>query len=148
MSVLKIGEVLELKHVTNVIVCLMVRGPMRKTEIYKHTSTNPRMARKLDILEEKGIVEMSSEGNSTYVSLTNAGMSLGRALCEAEVSMYGGMTDGFRSIGAGGSPDIAGPDSEDEGRDGGGRVVDGDPVPGPGEHVLDAQGGDQQPDYA
>lgn len=73
-------ELLQQKHVASVILFLNARGPQRKTEIYESISRASSMRKKLDSLEDLGIIAMEARGNNEIYSLTARGKRVARDL--------------------------------------------------------------------
>ncbi|MDO5862273.1 MAG: hypothetical protein Q4Q58_05735 [Thermoplasmata archaeon] len=89
MSFLRIGDILESRHMTGILVYLMLNGPRYKSEIYRNVSNSPRMQYKLEQLEECGMVTMTQRGKRTEVELTDSGQMLADHLYEMEKTLYG-----------------------------------------------------------
>ncbi|MBQ8178957.1 MAG: winged helix-turn-helix transcriptional regulator [Candidatus Methanomethylophilaceae archaeon] len=91
-------RILEERHVVGIIMYLHMFGPRSRSEIYKAVSTNPHMPRKLDMLEERGLVktgDMVEGGRSRPVRLTHLGKIYAEALCSLE-ERSGGDLDRYR----------------------------------------------------
>lgn len=93
MSMLRISDIIECRHVTSILVCLYMRGDMGKTDLYRAVSTNPRMGQKLDMLTEHGLVRFDREGRRTVVRLTECGKAVAEGLCRLERILYGSVGD-------------------------------------------------------
>lgn len=93
MSILRISEFIECRHVTSILVCLFLRPVMTKSQLYQYVSTNPRMSQKLDMLRDMGLVTYENEGRRTLVRLTGSGMAVAEGLCEIERRLYGAVDD-------------------------------------------------------
>lgn len=89
MSFLRIGDILESRHMTGILVYLRMNGPRYKSEIYRNVSNSPRMMHKLELLEERGMVTMTPRGKRIEVELTDSGQMLADHLYEMEKSLYG-----------------------------------------------------------
>ena len=65
-------SVLEQRHMISILVFLDRNGQSMRTEIYNGVSTNPNMPKKIESLENLGLVRQRRERctNATYVSLT------------------------------------------------------------------------------
>ncbi len=90
----------ETKHVMRILVFLHLCGPKSKSDIYRAVSTNPRMADKLDLMEERGLLfRMPKERGSRKIlyDLTPRGESCAVLVCRMEeesgVSMSEIMSD-------------------------------------------------------
>lgn len=86
MSNLLTSKILGERHCTDIIIFLHMFGPRSRTEIYNSISTGSGMARKLNNLEEKGIVRSVPMENSKRVLLylTPLGVSYANALEQLE----------------------------------------------------------------
>ena len=89
----KISKLMGDRHYNRIILLLYFAGRKSKTEIYNSISTNPRMPRKLEFLEEEGYISMVLEGGTDHprnmVDLTPLGVALAEGLCELEASVGG-----------------------------------------------------------
>ncbi len=96
----KIGKLMGDSHINRIILLLYFGGRKSKTEIYRHISTNPRMPKKIEFLQNEGYITISLEGTREHprnmVDLTPLGNSLAEGLCELETSI-GGDVDAIRS---------------------------------------------------
>ena len=84
------------KNVVSILVCLYILGPKTRTELYKMISTNPRMPKKLSLLQEHGLIkpfEMMS-GRKT-LALTELGTKYAVTLCNLE-KMLGGNVEQYK----------------------------------------------------
>ena len=89
MTILRVSELIECKHMTSILACLYMRGSMGKSEIYDTISNSPNMALKLRILSDEGLVESNQVGRRTEYSLTEKGSSVAEKLCGLEELVYG-----------------------------------------------------------
>ena len=93
MTILRVSELIECKHMTSILACLYMRGSMGKSEIYDTISNSPNMALKLRILSDEGLVESNQVGRRTEYSLTEKGSSVAEKLCGLEELVYGRVGD-------------------------------------------------------
>ncbi|MGN0099088.1 MAG: hypothetical protein ACI38Y_07170 [Candidatus Methanomethylophilaceae archaeon] len=91
MSELMTNKILSERHMVDIIVFLHMFGPRSRTEIYNTISTSPRMAKKLDYLEERGIVKsiVSENSKRMMLKLTPLGTSYANAMMQLEVKSGG-----------------------------------------------------------
>lgn len=78
-----IGDILGDKNKIRMLVILMEKGPLKKTELYHFCSNNALNARKLDELSSVGLVILDVDrfqNNQTTVSLTSMGISVAKKL--------------------------------------------------------------------
>lgn len=76
--------ILEERHMMSILLYLLDNGTCKKTDIYDGVSRNPRLARKLDVLEESGLIRQVAVGigNRTDVMLTEKGNRVASAIEE------------------------------------------------------------------
>ena len=86
MSELMTNKILGERHMVEIIVFLHMFGPRSRSEIYNTISTSPRMGKKLDYLEERGIVKSIVSENSKRMmrKLTPLGTSYANAMIQLE----------------------------------------------------------------
>lgn len=86
-------------HMNRIILYLYFGGKKSKTEIYRNISTNPRMPKKLEYLENEGYITVHQEGYAerprNMIELTPLGNTLAEGLCELEQNL-GGDLDSVR----------------------------------------------------
>ena len=89
----KIGQLMGDSHMNRIILLLYFGGRKSKTEIYRTISTNPRMPKKLEFLEDEGYITVNQEGPLSHpknmVELTPLGSSLAEGLCMLEQTIGG-----------------------------------------------------------
>ena len=97
MSELVTNKILGERHMIEIIVFLHMFGPRSRTEIYNTISTSPRMSRKLDYLEERGIIKSVISDNTKRVllKLTPLGNSYANAMIQLE-EKSGGALERYR----------------------------------------------------
>ncbi len=85
---------LEEKHLISTLVFLMNNGPSRKIDIYAAISNNPRMPKKLDALEEMGLLRQDFDvmSRSTIINLTEKGTRVANMLINVERALNDGMS--------------------------------------------------------
>lgn len=85
--ILKFCELLSEKHMMSILMFLRTFGASSKSEIYKAVSTNPRMSKKIETLENAGLVSSRRDAhsrNKVIIDLTPAGISCADTLLELE----------------------------------------------------------------
>lgn len=82
-------RVLEEKHMISILLHLLDNDGCTKTDLYDAVSSNPRMPRKLDALEDSGLVTQTPvpDSRTVRIGLTDLGITVGRSLREAEAAM-------------------------------------------------------------
>ena len=98
MSNLVTENILGERHMVDIIIYLHAFGSRSRTEIYRAISTSPHMARKIDLLEEHGIITAhTSQGTKKrLLQLTPLGKTYAESLSFLE-SQSGGSVDQYKS---------------------------------------------------
>ncbi len=76
-------RVIEERSMMSIMLFLLKNGSSRKMDVYENVSKSPRMAEKLDILQDNGLIVMR-KGPPTMVELTPTGLTISQHLSEIE----------------------------------------------------------------
>lgn len=99
MGMLKISDIIEVKHVTSILVCLLLRGPQFKSVLSRSISTNPRMGEKIDFLVDAGVLEAKKNGRGIDIALSPTGEILAKGLYDIELQIHGVAGDEWHMYG-------------------------------------------------
>ncbi len=80
-------KLFETKHVMRILVFLHLCGPKCKSDIYRAVSTNPRMASKIDLMEQRGLLMRKVQENGSrkiLYDLTPMGENCAAMVCRME----------------------------------------------------------------
>ena len=80
-------SVLENSHSISIMVYLSGHDGCKKSELYRYVCRGALMPRKLDALEEAGLIEQRPEGRYTRLFITENGMTVGRALYDLDLQL-------------------------------------------------------------
>lgn len=75
-----------------ILIILLERGPMKKTDVYRAVGDKSNKATKLDELEVEGLVRMTTDrydNNKTTVELTVLGRAIAQKLTDINLIMSG-----------------------------------------------------------
>lgn len=87
-----LGDIFGDKNKIDMVLALLSKGSLKKTDLYSYTTYNNLNPRKLDELEQDGIVTQTVDrfqNNMTTVALTDLGREVARKLQEIEGLMSG-----------------------------------------------------------
>lgn len=80
-------SVLENSHSISIMMYLSGHDGCKKSELYRDVCRGSLMPRKLDALEEAGLIEQRPEGRYTRLFITESGMKVGRTLHDLDLAM-------------------------------------------------------------
>jgi len=91
------SKVFNEKNTTTILLYLHFFGARTRSEIYRMISTNPRMPKKLEMLNQCGLINIESRDNDhrRVVDLTPLGKKYATTLCALE-KQSGGNVETFR----------------------------------------------------